>query len=166
MRAILRSTSLPRSTAPARQSGSRSSLRFPQVVFHRRLLCARAANCPATVPPSSVMNVRRLMRLSLQPTFRATRSYHIRGDACCASQQISAAHVGCGSKGSDRRARRVIGMSAVPPIATEFVHCNDSTKGATSRPEQVQQRGIVIRLPCRHGELNSQGFHVRWPWRF
>jgi hypothetical protein len=48
--------------------------------------------------------------------------------------------VGSGSKASDRRARRLRGMSAVPPIALEIVHCSDSTKSATSRPEQVQQR--------------------------
>ena len=36
----------------------------------------------------------------------------------------------CGSKASDRRARRVRGMSAVPPIAPELVRCSDSTKSA------------------------------------
>src|SRR5262245_32182216 len=59
--------------------------------------CARVTPGQATAaPPSSVMNVRRLMGLSLQP-HSASRGYHIRGDACCASQQISAAHVGYGS---------------------------------------------------------------------
>src|SRR6516165_8118570 len=74
--------------------------------------CARVTPGQATAaPPSSVMNVRRLMGLSLQP-HSASRGYHIQGDACCASQQISAAHVGCGSglceNSSARRARRNI----------------------------------------------------------
>jgi hypothetical protein len=30
-------------------------------------------------------------------------------------------------------------MSAVPPIAPEFVHCNDSTKSAKTGREQMQQ---------------------------
>jgi hypothetical protein len=36
--------------------------------------------------------------VSLQPTLRVNRGYHIRGDACCASQQTSAAYVGLGSE--------------------------------------------------------------------
>src|SRR5215475_2053842 len=71
--------------------------------------CARVTPGQATAaPPSSVMNVRRLMGLSLQP-HSASRGYHIRGDACCASQQISATHVGCGSK-AERLAVSIFGL--------------------------------------------------------
>jgi hypothetical protein len=37
-----------------------------------------------------------------------------------------------GSFASDGSARRVRGMSAVPPIAPEFVHCSDLTESAIS----------------------------------
>ena len=42
------------------------------------------------------------------------------------------AYVGSGSKASDRRVRRVRGMSAVPPIAPELLRCSNSTKSASS----------------------------------
>src|SRR5215468_7996303 len=85
--------------------------------------CARVTPGQATAaPPSSVMNVRRLMGLSLQP-HSASRGYHIRGDACCASQQISAAHVGCGSFSSDGQAPAAHGMSALPPKADKAQTC-------------------------------------------
>jgi hypothetical protein len=33
-------------------------------------------------------------------------------------------------------------MSAAPPIASEFVHCNETTLSAKRRPEQVQQQAV------------------------
>jgi hypothetical protein len=57
-----------------------------------------------------------------------------------ALHKFHAAHVGSGSKASDRRARRVRGMSAVPPIAPEIVHCSDSTKSAISRLMQCSKQ--------------------------
>jgi hypothetical protein len=56
--------------------------------------CARAASGHiAAAPPSIVMNSRRLMGIP-SARLRASRGYHIRGDACCASRQISTAYVG------------------------------------------------------------------------
>jgi hypothetical protein len=55
--------------------------------------CARAAIGHAAAPPSIVMNSRRLMGIP-SARLRASRGYHIRGDACCASRQISTAYVG------------------------------------------------------------------------
>jgi hypothetical protein len=47
----------------------------------------------AAAPPNSVMNWRRLIGLSLQSGLREPTLSHSRR-ACCALQQISAAHVG------------------------------------------------------------------------
>jgi hypothetical protein len=54
--------------------------------------------------PSNEMSSRSLMGFSLQPNF-GCEAINIRGDAYCASQQISAACVGCGSKSVIRRCR-------------------------------------------------------------
>jgi hypothetical protein len=53
-------------------------------------------------------------------------------------------------------------MSAVPPIAPEFVHCSDLTKSANCRPEQVQQRAWPKRgaLDDLVGELLKMQGHV------
>src|SRR5262249_384736 len=91
----------------------RPQLRYPITVIADRR--ARAASGHAAALPSSAMNLRRLMGLSLQPRLRV-RGYHIRGDAYCAPQQISAAHVGLGSVASHPDVRDAPGMSAMPPI--------------------------------------------------
>jgi hypothetical protein len=54
-------------------------------------------------------------------------------------RDFDSANVSCGSKASDRRARRARGMSAAPPIAPEIVHCSDSTKSAMSRQLQCNK---------------------------
>ena len=48
------------------------------------------------------------------------------------------------SKASDRRARRVRGMSAVPPIASELVRCSNSTKSAITGPVQCSKKHVLL----------------------
>jgi hypothetical protein len=61
-----------------------------------------------------------------------------------------AAYVRDGSKASDRRARRVRGMSAVPLIATELVRCSDSTKSANCDITQCSKKPSLDHLVGTH----------------
>src|SRR5262245_56615271 len=76
--------------------------------------CARTASGHAAVPPTSVINSRRLMGLSPLPRVRANQGYHIRGSACCASQQNWPAD---DAVGQERRIGAVRNISALPPRA-------------------------------------------------
>jgi hypothetical protein len=44
-----------------------------------------------------------------------------------------------GSFASDQRGQRLRRMSAVPPIATELMHCNELTRGAKIDQNALQQ---------------------------
>jgi hypothetical protein len=54
-------------------------------------------------------------------------------------------------------------MSAVPPIAPEFVHCSDSTKSATSGHSPISADGTGGGIGCRH--IRERNKQERWVGR-
>jgi hypothetical protein len=74
------------------------------------------------------------------------------GDKIAALRNFNLAYVGSGSKASDRRARRVRCMSAVPLIAPELVRCSDSTKSATTGLMQCSKTGALFDHLVGNGE--------------
>ena len=93
------------------------------------------------------------------PTPRRPRRVHSKpmrrddgqSSRCWRSRQVSR-DFGYESKPSDRRARRVLGMSAVPPIATELVARGSPSLGAITGREQMQQNG---RMPHSYSITSS-----------
>jgi hypothetical protein len=82
-----------------------------------------------------------------------------------------------GQKASDRRARRVRGMSAVPPIAPKLVRCSDSTKSVRTGLLRCNKVDEIQRVNLPKTALNQmllnnlvgaaeQKIGIHWPFAF